>query len=228
MGRAAVLLVDNYDSFTFNLRHLLAAELGELPTVCHNDEIPFDALRRGEFGALVISPGPGRPERAADFGGCARAIREFDLPVLGVCLGHQGIATAFGGAVEGAPAPVHGEATEIVHEGAPMFAGIPPRFEAVRYHSWVVAEPLPDCLEVTARASDGTVMALAHRTRPIWGVQFHPESIGTPSGAALVRNFVAATGRAVAPPRPAASPPPPAVHSAPASSSSPPSRPTHT
>jgi para-aminobenzoate synthetase len=190
---SSVLLVDNYDSFTFNLQHLLAAELGELPTVCHNDEIPFDALRRGEFAALVISPGPGRPERAADFGGCARAILEFDLPVLGVCLGHQGIATAFGGAVEQAPAPVHGEATEIAHEGAPMFAGLPPRFEAVRYHSWVVAEPLPDCLEVTARAGDGSVMALAHRTRPIWGVQFHPESIGTPSGAALVRNFVAAT-----------------------------------
>jgi para-aminobenzoate synthetase len=202
-----VLLVDNYDSFTFNLQHLLAAELGELPTVCHNDEIPFDALRRGEFGALVISPGPGRPERAADFGDCARAILEFDLPVLGVCLGHQGIATAFGGAVEGAPAPVHGEATEIVHEGAPMFAGLPRRFGAVRYHSWVVAEPLPDCLEVTARAGDGTVMALAHRTRPIWGVQFHPESIGTPSGAALVRNFVAATGRPLASPRPRVAPP---------------------
>jgi para-aminobenzoate synthetase len=207
---SSVLLVDNYDSFTFNLQHLLAAELGELPTVCHNDEIPFDALRRGEFGALVISPGPGRPERAADFGDCARAILEFDLPVLGVCLGHQGIATAFGGAVEGAPAPVHGEATEIVHEGAPMFAGVPHRFEAVRYHSWVVAEPLPDCLEVTARAGDGTVMALAHRTRPIWGVQFHPESIGTSSGAALVRNFVAGSGGALALPRRRASPPLPA------------------
>jgi para-aminobenzoate synthetase len=217
---SSVLLVDNYDSFTFNLQHLLAAELGELPTVCHNDEIPFDALHRGEFRALVVSPGPGRPERAADFGDCARAILEFDLPVLGVCLGHQGIATAFGGAVEQAPAPVHGEATEIVHEGAPMFAGVPRRFEAVRYHSLVVAEPLPSCLTVTARAGDGSVMALAHRSRPIWGVQFHPESIGTPSGAAMVRNFVAATGRALASPpaaassrqaaasRPAASPPP--------------------
>jgi para-aminobenzoate synthetase len=213
---SSVLLVDNYDSFTFNLQHLLAAELGELPTVCHNDEIPFDALRRGGFGALVISPGPGRPERAADFGECARAILEFDLPVLGVCLGHQGIATAFGGAVEQAPAPVHGEATEIVHEGAPMFAGLPRRFEAVRYHSWVVAEPLPDCLEVTARAGDGTVMALAHRSRPIWGVQFHPESIGTPTGAALVRNFVDATGRAFDRPRRAAVPPARASAAAPA------------
>jgi para-aminobenzoate synthetase len=220
---SSVLLVDNYDSFTFNLQHLLAAELGELPTVCHNDEIPFDALRRGEFGALVISPGPGRPERAADFGGCARAILEFDLPVLGVCLGHQGIATAFGGAVEQAPAPVHGEATEIAHKGAPMFAGLPRRFEAVRYHSWVVAEPLPDCLEVTARAGDGTVMALAHRTRPIWGVQFHPESIGTPSGAALVRNFVAATSGH----RPAASAGPDAV-SRPTSTPPPPARPAPT
>jgi para-aminobenzoate synthetase len=191
---SSMLLIDNYDSFTFNLQHLLAAETGELPRVCHNDEIPFDALRRGEFRALVISPGPGRPDAAGDFGGCRGAILEFDLPILGVCLGHQGIATAFGGAVEPAPAPVHGEATEIVHGGAAMFAGLPERFEAVRYHSWVVAEPLPDCLEVTARASDGAVMALAHRERPIWGVQFHPESIGTEVGAAIVRNFVAAAG----------------------------------
>jgi para-aminobenzoate synthetase len=193
------LLVDNYDSFTFNLQHLLAAELGELPTVCRNDEIPFDALRRGEFRALVISPGPGRPEEPGDFGGCLRAIREFDGPVLGVCLGHQGIATAFGGAIERAPMPVHGEATEIRHDGAAMFAGVPERFEAVRYHSLVVAEPLPDCLEVTARAGDGTVMALVHRERPIWGVQFHPESIGTEVGASIVKNFVALAGRAVEP-----------------------------
>jgi para-aminobenzoate synthetase len=194
-----ILLIDNYDSFTFNLRHLLAAELGELPTVCHNDEIPFAALRRGEYRALVISPGPGRPGEVGDFGGCREAILEFDLPVLGVCLGHQGIATAFGGSVELAPAPVHGEATAILHSGAPMFAGLPERFEAVRYHSWVVAEPLPDCLEVTARAADGAVMALAHRERPIWGVQFHPESIGTGFGAAIVRNFVAAAGGAMEP-----------------------------
>src|ERR1700712_1082967 len=158
----SVLLIDNYDSFTFNLRHLLAAELGELPTVCHNNEIPFAALRRGEFRALVISPGPGRPDEVGDFGGCREAILEYGLPVLGVCLGHQGIATAFGGSVELAPAPVHGEAIEIRHQGAPMFAGLPERFEAVCYHSWVVAEPLPDCLEVTARAGDGSVMALAH------------------------------------------------------------------
>jgi para-aminobenzoate synthetase len=196
MAEAAgsVLLIDNYDSFTFNLQHLLAVELGELPTVCRNDEIPFDALRRGEFRALVISPGPGRPDTAGDFGGCREAILEFDLPILGVCLGHQGIATAFGGAVEPAPAPVHGEATEIGHDRAAMFAGLPRRFEAVRYHSLVVAEPLPDCLEVTARAGDGSVMALAHRERPIWGVQFHPESIATRVGGRIIRNFVAAAG----------------------------------
>ena len=191
------LLIDNYDSFTFNLQHLLAAELGELPTVCRNDEIPFDALRRGEFRAVVISPGPGRPEEADDFGGCREAILEFDLPILGVCLGHQGIATAFGGAIVPAPAPVHGEATLIRHEGAPMFTGVPESFDAVRYHSWVVAEPLPACLEVTARSDDGAVMGLVHRRRPIWGVQFHPESIGTEVGAAIVRNFVAAAGGAV-------------------------------
>jgi para-aminobenzoate synthetase len=199
---SSFLLIDNYDSFTFNLQHLMAAELGELPVVCHNDDIPFEALRRGEFRALVISPGPGRPEESDDFGGCRQAILEFDLPILGVCLGHQGIATAFGGAVELAPAPVHGEATEIRHQGAAAFAGVPRRFEAVRYHSWVVSEPLPDCLEVTARAGDGSVMALAHRTRPVWGVQFHPESIGTALGADIVRNFVTlAGGRRKAPPR---------------------------
>ncbi len=191
---SSVLLIDNYDSFTFNLQHLLAAELGELPVVCRNDEIPFEELRRGAFRALVISPGPGRPEEVRDFGGCGRAIRELDLPILGVCLGHQGIATAFGGAIEPAPRPVHGEATEIRHDGAPMFADVPERFEAVRYHSWAVAEPLPACLEVTARAADGAVMALVHRTRPIWGVQFHPESIGTEVGAAIVHNFVIAAG----------------------------------
>jgi para-aminobenzoate synthetase len=207
----SVLLIDNYDSFTFNLQHLLAAELGELPTVCHNDEIPFEALRRGQFRALVISPGPGRPEESDDFGGCRQAILEFDLPILGVCLGHQGIATAFGGAIEPAPAPVHGEATEISHQGAAMFAGVPRRFEAVRYHSWVVSEPLPGCLKVTARAGDGSVMALAHRTRPIWGVQFHPESIGTPVGADIVRNFVAAAGGRSDRPRRHGSPPPQAL-----------------
>jgi para-aminobenzoate synthetase len=191
------LLIDNYDSFTFNLQHLLAAELGELPTVCRNDEIPFDALRRGEFRAVVISPGPGRPEEADDFGGCREAILEFDLPILGVCLGHQGIAMAFGGAIEPAATPVHGEATVIRHKGAPMFTGVPKSFEAVRYHSWIVAEPLPDCLEVTARSGDGAVMGLVHRERLIWGVQFHPESIGTEVGAAIVRNFVGAAGGAV-------------------------------
>jgi len=204
---AACLLIDDYDSFTFILQHLLAAELGELPTVRKNDEIPFEALSRGEFRALVISPGPGRPEREDDFGGCRQAILEADLPILGVCLGHQGIATAFGGAVEAAPAPVHGEATEIRHDGAAMFAGVPSRFEAVRYHSWVVSEPLPDCLEVTARAGDGSVMALAHRSRPIWGVQFHPESIGTVVGAQIVRNFVAAAGGSSKAPRRTGPPP---------------------
>jgi para-aminobenzoate synthetase len=205
---SSVLLIDNYDSFTFNLQHLLAAELGELPTVCHNDEIPFEALRSGAFRAIVISPGPGRPQERGDFGDCRRAILEFDLPVLGVCLGHQGIATAFGGAIEPAAVPVHGEASEISHEGAPMFAGVPRRFEAVRYHSWIVAEPLPDCLEVTARTADGAVMALAHRSRPIWAVQFHPESIGTPVGADIVRNFVAMAGGRPGGPR-SQDPPPP-------------------
>ena len=122
---SSFLLIDNYDSFTFNLQHLLAAELGELPTVCHNDEIPFEPCAAASSRRWSSRRGRGARTRRATSAAAGEAILEFDLPVLGVCLGHQGIATAFGGAVEPAPAPVHGEATEIRHEGAAMFAGVP-------------------------------------------------------------------------------------------------------
>jgi para-aminobenzoate synthetase len=186
-----LLLVDNYDSYTYNLRQLLATIVGEAPKVVRNDELPPLAAVAEEFDAVVISPGPGRPERERDFGSGAELVRGFDGPLLGVCLGLQGIVHAFGGEVAPAPEPVHGHASTIRHQGGPLFAGIASEFEGVRYHSLAAAEPLPSCLRVTARAEDGVVMALEHRERPIWGVQFHPESVGTPCGERLLRNFVA-------------------------------------
>jgi para-aminobenzoate synthetase len=200
-----LLLIDNYDSFTYNLVQLLAEAAGEEPEVVRNDEIPVAEVARGEFDGIVLSPGPGRPDDEADFGGCAAVIRAATVPLLGVCLGHQGIATSFGGTV-GRTRPVHGRATAIHHEGAPMFAGIPSGFPAVRYHSLAARTPLPDCLRATAWSDDGTLMALEHRDRPIWGMQFHPESAGTPLGRSLLGNFVALAerraGRAPRPRRP--------------------------
>jgi para-aminobenzoate synthetase len=194
LARVRLLLIDNYDSFTYNLVQLLAEAAGEEPTVVRNDEIPIAAIRDREFDGIVLSPGPGRPDEEADFGGCAAVIREATVPLLGVCLGHQGIATAFGGTV-GTVEPVHGRATAILHQGAPMFAGVPSGFPAVRYHSLAVRTPLPDCLRATAWSDDGTVMALEHRHRPLWGMQFHPESAGTPLGRGLLRNFVGLVDR---------------------------------
>jgi para-aminobenzoate synthetase len=183
------LLIDNYDSFTYNLFQLLAEVNGEHPEVVRNDEASWDELARRRFDNVVISPGPGRPERPADFGVCADAIRRVEAPLLGVCLGHQGVCTAYGGRVRRAAEAVHGRASAVIHDGSPLFAGIPREFQAVRYHSLTVDCPLPDELEATAWTSDGVLMALAHRTRPLWGVQFHPESIATEHGRRLLVNF---------------------------------------
>ncbi len=184
-----ILLIDNYDSFTYNLWQLLAEVVGEPPVVARNDEISLAATSGGGFDAVVISPGPGRPDRVGDFGACEEIIRGTDLPLLGVCLGHEGITTAFGGAVTPVE-PMHGRRDLIGHDGSDLFRGLPRRFEATRYHSLVVAEPLPPCLRATARSDDGAVMALRHLERPLWGVQFHPESAGTPAGSRLIGNFV--------------------------------------
>jgi para-aminobenzoate synthetase len=216
-----LLLIDNYDSFTYNLFQLLAGATGEAPVVVRNDAVPLAELGRGEFDGVVISPGPGRPDRRADFGACREVILGAEVPVLGVCLGHQGIATAFGGGVVRAE-PVHGRATWISQAGAPMFAGLPERFRAVRYHSLVVAEPLPDCLRATAWSEDGAVMALSHRERPIWGMQFHPESAGTELGGAMIESFVRLVGERGVRPRRAA-----AAGSGPADTSAVTDPPTH-
>ena len=188
-GAMKTLLIDNYDSFTYNLFQLLAEVNGERPEVVRNDEASWEDLERRGFDNVVISPGPGRPDVPADFGVCAEAIRRTELPLLGVCLGHQGICWALGGSVERAPEVVHGRAAAVIHDGSALFAGIPREFQAVRYHSLCAGWTLPDELEPTAWASDGVLMAVAHRTRPLWGVQFHPESIATEHGRRLLANF---------------------------------------
>jgi para-aminobenzoate synthetase len=187
------LLIDNYDSFTYNLFQLLAEVNGVEPLVVRNDEASWQELSRLEFDNVVLSPGPGRPERERDFGVCAEAIRRCEAPLLGVCLGHQGLGWVHGGRVAPAPVPLHGRVRAVEHAGSPLFAGIPERFEATRYHSLCLARPLPCALEEIAWADDTTVMALAHRERPQWGVQFHPESIATEHGRRLLANFRALT-----------------------------------
>jgi para-aminobenzoate synthetase len=190
------LLIDNYDSFTFNLFQLLAAVNREEPIVVRNDEATWAELEALEFDNIVISPGPGRPERAKDFGVCGEAIASATVPVLGVCLGHQGLTYACGGEVVHAPEVMHGRLSPVFHDESPLYAGIPQGFQAVRYHSLCVRQPLPRCLEATAWTPDGVVMGVAHRERPLWGVQFHPESICTQDGRQLIQNFRDLTERA--------------------------------
>ena len=175
------LVIDNYDSSTYNLFQLIAEANGEEPSVVRNDGATWSDLAGGDYDNIVISPGPGRPDRPKDFGVCADAIREAEVPLLGVCLGHQGVGFLSGGEVIHAPEVMHGRLSAVYHDDSALFAGIPQGFQAVRYHSLCVAEPLPEELEGTAWASDGVLMGAAHRTRPVWGVQFHPESISTES-----------------------------------------------
>jgi para-aminobenzoate synthetase len=190
------LLIDNYDSFTFNLFQLLAGVNREDPIVVRNDEASWAELEKLDFDNIVISPGPGRPEHSKDFGVCGDAIEAAAVPLLGVCLGHQGLAHFCGGTVVHAPEVMHGRLSAIFHDESLLYSGIPQGFQAVRYHSLCTAQPLPDCLEVTAWTRDGVVMGIAHRERPLWGVQFHPESICTNDGRQLAQNFRDLTERA--------------------------------
>jgi len=183
------LLIDNYDSFTYNLFQLLAEANGDEPLVVHNDAADWATLSGLQFDNIVISPGPGSPDHDGDFGVCAEAIRESEVPLLGVCLGHQGLCWVHGGHVIGAPEVMHGRISAVLHDESPLFAAIPREFQAVRYHSLCAEQPLPAALEAIARTSDGVLMAVAHRTRPQWGVQFHPESICTEYGRQLLANF---------------------------------------
>ncbi len=186
-----VLVIDNYDSFVYNLVQELG-KLGADPVVHRNDAIDIDGIRAAAPDSILISPGPGRPE---DAGISMAVIRELagEFPILGVCLGHQAIGQAYGGNVVAAPTLMHGKTSSIHHDGRGLFVGLPEPFVATRYHSLVVEpESVPDVLEVTASTADGVIMGLRHRTLNVEGVQFHPESLLSPSGPALLSNFLAA------------------------------------
>jgi para-aminobenzoate synthetase len=183
------LLVDNYDSYTYNVFHILAAVSGEEPIVIQNDTVSWAALSRWDFDAIVISPGPGHPDRWHDFGVCSDILRWSEVPILGICLGHQGLGRLLNGVVGAAPRPMHGRVSHIRHLGSGLFDGIPQDFSVVRYHSLAVTGPIGPEGRVTAWTEDGVVMGIEHRHRPIWGVQFHPESVSTEYGRALIENF---------------------------------------
>ena len=189
-----VFVLDNYDSFTYNLVQYLG-ELGVDIWVKRNDEVTVDEIAASRPAAIVISPGPGRPE---DAGVTMAVIRSLgaNMPILGVCLGHQAIGAAYGGSVVRAAVPMHGKTSTIEHDGRGVFAGITEPFVASRYHSLIVSDQgLPPELEVTARTKeDGTIMGLRHRTLPVHGVQFHPESILTGEGRRILRNFIERRG----------------------------------
>jgi len=193
------LVIDNYDSFTWNLVQLVGA-LGGRPVVFCNDAIDLDEVRTLAPSRIILSPGPGHPADPARVGVGGALIEELgrETPILGVCLGHQLIVHAHGGRVIRAPEVMHGKASLVHHEGDGILASLPRPFEAMRYHS-LVADPasVPSCLAVTAWCKDGTVMGVRHRQHPIFGVQFHPESIGTPSGRALVAAFLSVHPRAL-------------------------------
>ena len=183
-----MLVIDNYDSFTFNLVQYLG-ELGEIPEVRRNDKIPLAEIDTMVPSRIVISPGPRTPREA---GISVDVIKRFSgrIPILGVCLGHQSIAVAFGGNVVCAPRLMHGKTSPIMHDGSLLFTSLPSPFTATRYHSLIVEEPLPDCLMRTAWTSEGELMGLQHVEHPTFGVQFHPESILTEHGHKLLKNFL--------------------------------------
>ena len=191
-----VVIIDNYDSFTFNLYQMLQAETEAPVEVYRNDGVDFQTLLAKKPQRIILSPGPGHPAEPSDFGICAEIIQkqaELNCPVLGVCLGHQGMAHYLGGGVIAAPEIVHGESRPMRQVVAsPLFEGLPPTFEAMRYHSLLVDETtLPSDLEITVRDAQSNIpMAMQHRTQPLYGIQFHPESIGTPQGKQILRNFL--------------------------------------
>ena len=188
-----ILIVDNYDSFTFNLYQMIGG-LHPRIEVVRNDRITVQEIEAADFEAIILSPGPGTPD---DSGVCIDILEQLEgtLPILGVCLGHQAICQVRGANIVRAAEPVHGKPSELEHDGRGLFAGLPSPFVVGRYHSLVV-EPgsVPEDLEVTATSPDGEIMAVRHRTNPTWGVQFHPESILTPSGDRLLSNFVELIG----------------------------------
>ena len=189
-----ILMIDNYDSFTYNLVQAFRG-LGADMQVVRNDTIDVDGIRALAPAAIVLSPGPGNPDSA---GITLEAVKAFAgaVPMLGICLGHQSIAQAFGGKIVHARRLMHGKTSPISHDGRGMFAGLPQGFAAMRYHSLAVDRgTLPECLEISAESDDGEIMGLRHRTMPIESVQYHPESIGTPEGERQIMNFIEMAGK---------------------------------
>ena len=185
-----LLLIDNYDSFTYNLVHFLG-DLGARCAVHRNDQITVDEAMALKPDGIVLSPGPCTPNEAGICMDLIKAAAKAQVPLFGVCLGHQAIGQVFGGKVVRAPQPMHGKLSRMHHQGTDLFAGLPNPFEATRYHSLIVERStLPDCLEATAWTEDGLIMGLAHRSLPVWGVQFHPESIASTCGHELLANFL--------------------------------------
>ena len=188
-----LLLIDNYDSFTYNLYQCFRS-LGVKVDVVRNDALTLEEIRQREYERIVLSPGPGAPDNPKDFGVCKDVIEELGphMPLLGVCLGHQGIIRSFGGKIVRAPEPRHGKTSLIEHDGAGLFAGLPNPLRVMRYHSLVGEESsMPSCLRITARSlDDRQVMAVQHEKFPIFGVQFHPESIMAQDGLKLLDNFL--------------------------------------
>jgi anthranilate synthase component 2 len=183
-----ILIIDNYDSFSYNLYQLIGS-LDPTVQIARNDALTVEQIEEMSPEAVILSPGPGRPENA---GICMEAAKELDMPVLGVCLGHQAICAAFGGRVTYAKRIMHGkQSVAKLKAGEPLFAGLPSEIKVGRYHS-LAADPasMPDCLETIAETADGEIMAVRHKARPVYGLQFHPESILTPDGPQIMRNFL--------------------------------------
>mgnify|MGYP001570471881 CR=1 FL=1 len=187
-----IVILDNYDSFTYNLYQYLAALNGK-PLVFRNDELTFDQFRDLKPDRIVISPGPGSPDNPTYFGICKQVILGLGptVPVLGVCLGHQGIIHAFGGKIVRAPQPMHGKTSVVYHNNQGILKGLRNGFEVMRYHSLIgERESMPSCLEVTAKTWDDIIMGVQHKEYPIYGIQFHPESVGTPIGKKILKKFL--------------------------------------
>lgn len=186
-----ILILDNYDSFTYNL-YQLVGQLEKNIVVKRNDKITIEEIRELQPDSIIISPGPGNPTNKKDFGVCEDVIKEFKgkIPILGVCLGHQGIFATFGGKIKRAE-PIHGKLSKISHDKEGIFKDVENTLVATRYHSLICdEESIPDCIEVTAKTEDGTIMAIKHADCPVFGLQFHPESIGTASGIKIIKNFL--------------------------------------
>lgn len=184
-----ILLLDNYDSFTYNVYQLLS-ELGAEVDVIRNDKISIDNILKKKYSAAIISPGPGVPKDAGISENLIDELKE-TLPILGICLGHQAIGEVFGGKIIRAKEIIHGKVSPIKHSGTGIYAGLPQNVEVGRYHSLIIErETLPDCLEITSELSDGTIMGVRHKNFDVEGIQFHPESILTPDGRLMMKNFL--------------------------------------